>query len=488
MADIYKYGLYGQRVESISTIPEQSQTTAVYVGTAPVNLIRGWASKNLVNVPVELNQTNYQKMMGYSDSWGDFTLCEAIAAHFRNSLTGVGPIICINVLDPVAHKATAAKTETLTFVNGYAQFASDTIILDSLALADMVEGTDFEVTYNFENANVVIHALKEVTTSVTATFNVVDPSLVDADDIIGTTTADGEKTGLDAVSLIYQVNEKVSNLLAAPGWSDQKSVYQKMLKAATQINGHWDAFVIADIPLSANTNTKEKAIAWKKSNDYNDERSKVCWPKWELTDKTLYHLSTLTVWRAMLTDATHQSIPMETPANKQIPSGRQFFGTDSKNKGYDQQTCNELTQNGITTACFWGGMNVLWGDHTAAYEFGKKQDKRVIFDNSIRMMMYVSNSFQEDHAFEIDKPMDKARAESIRVSEQEKADALASMGALIGKPVVTFEETDNPVADMVEGNFVWRNKMTPTPPFKSGTLKVAYTDEAFKTYYTGGEE
>lgn len=490
MADVYKYGLYGEYVESISTIPERSGTTAVYIGTAPVNLVRGWKEKGLVNTPVKLTQGNYQTGLGYSDDWSKFTLSEAVAVHFRNEIAGCGPIICINVLDPEKHKKTAAQTQALTFVNNYAHFQSDTIILDSLVLADMVEGEDFTVEYDFETASVIVHALKEdVETNVNATYNEVDASAVTVDDMVGMVTSDGEYSGLSAASLVYQTIEAVPNIIAAPGFSHNKEVYKKMLQVARKLNGHWDAFVVADMPI-AGTDTKEKAIAWKAANEYVSEFSKVCWPQWKGTDGTIYHLSTITAWRMMLTDAANSGIPMETPANKEIPAGTQYFGETAKNKGYDQQTCNELTAQGITTACYWGGSNILWGDHTAAYAFGKVKDKRSIFDNSIRMMMYVSNSFQQEHAFEIDRPMTKARAESIRVKEQEKADALASMGALIGSPVVVFEQTDNPLEDLVEGNFVWRNKMTPTPPFKSGTLKVAYTDEGFQTYYTeeGGEE
>lgn len=37
--------------------------------------------------------------------------------------------------------------------------------------------------------------------------------------------------------------------------------------------------------------------------------------------------------------------------------------------------------------------------------------------------------------------------------------------------------------DLVQGNFTWGFKGTPTPPFKSGTLKVAYTTDGFDTYF-----
>ena len=79
--------------------------------------------------------------------------------------------------------------------------------------------------------------------------------------------------------------------------------------------------------------------------------------------------------------------------------------------------------------------------------------------------------------------MTRAMADTIKHREQEKADALVAQGALIGKPVVSFEEAENSTADLVEGNFVWGFEGTPTPPFKSGTLQVAYSDAGFSSYF-----
>ena len=289
------------------------------------------------------------------------------------------------------------------------------------------------------------------------------------------------------MSLVYQELGLITNILAVPRYSQNKDVYKKMLKVSQKLNGHWDCIAVADIPIK-DVGTKEKAIQWKADNEYTSERSKVCWPMWKATDGKIYHLSAITAWLMTAVDAVHDGIPMETPSNKRIPSGKQYFGENSKNRGYDQQTANELNQNGITTAVYWGGNNVLWGPHTAAYIYGKVTDKRAIFDNSIRMMMHISNDFQREHALEIDGPMTKSMADTIKAREQEKIDALVSVGALIGEPVITFEGKDNPLDELVEGNFVWRQKGTPTPPFKSGTLKVAYTDEGFTTYYEGDEE
>lgn len=486
MATVYKHGTYGEFSPTIARTATQSGTIPVYVGTAPVNLVRGYAA--YVNAPVYMGDlTGARRAMGYSADWETFTLCEAFKVHFDNPDTNVGPIVAINVLDPETHKKSTQTTKQLTFANKRATIDGDTIILDTLALADKVEGTDYTVEYDFAKMQTVITDISTsgISGQVQATYSEIDLTNLDKDDIIGGVTAAGVYTGLGCVNLIYQELNLIPNLIAAPGWSDDPDVYEAMIAAGTKISGHWDAFVIADLPLEDN-DTITAAISWKTTNLYADERSKVCWPMVQDIYGNVYHLSTACVWAMMLTDAENDGIPMETPSNKRIFAAKQYFGAESTNRGFDQSQANELNANGITTACYWGAQWVLWGPHTAAYVFGAVTDQRNIFDNSLRMMMHITNSFQQEHALTIDEPMTRALKDTILNREQTKADALASRGALIGRPVVTFEESENSTAEMVEGNFVWGFTGTPTPPFKSGTLKVAYTDEGFDAYF-GGE-
>ena len=75
-------------------------------------------------------------------------------------------------------------------------------------------------------------------------------------------------------------------------------MYSRLVKVAQKINGHWDAFVVADLPLQdgkSAVDTIDKAIAWKDDNAYDSERSAVCWP--QVSDYTgrVFHLSTLYV-------------------------------------------------------------------------------------------------------------------------------------------------------------------------------------------------
>lgn len=486
----YEHGTYGTLADSISRASALAGTVCVYVGAAPVNLVRDFSQA--VNSPVKLGTLAAARAaLGDSRDWGSFGLCEAFQLHFDNTAGNIGPIVAVNVLDPEHHKKEASVTKALSFTSGRASFTSDRIILDTLVLADKVETVDFTIDYNWTTGQVLLDSVGEkLTGQVQATYSEVDPAMVTAEDIIGGVTTAGVYSGLGCVGLIYPELGLIPNLIVCPGWSGTPAVYEAVVKAGTKINGHWDAFVYADLPETGSDgkplDTIEKAIEHQETAGYTHERSKVFWPRGADNSGRVYHLSVLAAWRTLAVDTDHDGIPMESPSNKILPVVKQYFTPESKNRGFDQERGNELNAVGITTLVYWGGRWVLWGPHTAAYRHGSVLDDRVIFDNSIRMLMHITNSFQREHALAIDRPMTRSMADTIRNREQEKADALAAIGALIGKPVVEFNEADNSTADLVEGNFTWTQRATPTPPFKSGTLRVAYTTEGFDSYF--GEE
>lgn len=517
MANEYLYGAYGHMGETVAQSAVQAGTTPVYIGTAPVNLVRGFADAGVINVPIKLsNMVDAQRKLGWASDWGTFTLCEAMSAHFNNTLGNIGPIYVINILDPSegGHRKADVTTKKLAFAGGRAEFASSTVILDTLTIAkaeggDYVEGADYAVDYNFTKGNVIITSLNgsaPLSGTLTVTFYEVDDSTIVDADIIGGVTASGEYSGISSIALLYPEQFAVCNLIAAPGWSHSPAVYNAMITASQKINGHWDAFVMADLPLVSNAaavgqaeageaqigaaavDTIEKAIAWKKSNAFDNERSKVYWPQGIDSIGNVYHLSTLAVVELMRADFSHNSVPMETCGNKAIPIIKQYFGANATNRGFSQQEGKELTQNGISTAVAWGGEWVLWGDHTAAYTYGADTDPRAIFDVSMRMLMHITNDFQREWSPKIDEPMTRALKDEIVNREQEKLDGYVSMGALLGEPQIMFLESENSTEDIMNGDFRWDIAVTPTPPLKSATVYVAYTDAGFSVYFEGGVE
>lgn len=492
MANTYLYGAYGHLGETIAQSAVQAGTTPVYVGVAPINLVRDYKAVKGINNPIKLNNfIDAQRKLGISANWEKFSLCEVMTAHFNNPIGNIGPIYVINVLDPEVQKSSTQTTKTLTFVNGRAEFITDTIILDTFAIEDKAEGVDYNLDYNYTKNSVIItsaNSENKLTGTLTVTYYDVDLSKITSDDIIGGVTANGVYTGLGALKLLYQEQNQVCNLLGAPGWSHEPKVFNALINASQKINGHWDAFVCADIPLIDETgkavDTIQKAIDWKKANGYSNERAKVFFPQTVDNDGQIFHLSTLGIVELMRADFDHASVPMETCGNKQIQGIKQYFGADSKNQGFDQQDANDLTMNGICTVIAWGGNWCLWGDHTSAYSYGADVDPRAIFDVSMRMLFHITNSFQREWSPKIDKPMTLQLKDRILNREQEKLDALVAKGALIGDPKILFLESENSTTDLMNGDFRWDITATPTPPLKSATVYVSYTDEGFSAYFS----
>lgn len=484
----YKHGTYGEIAASKAVAAAQSGTVLVYVGTAPINKIAGHASADLVNNPIAVrNMSEAKEIFGYSDDWSTFTLCEVFDEHFNNSVENAGPIYVINVLDPDTHKGTQVELEDQDFSSGYVYISNDLADVDSVRVAEKVLGTDYSVSYDAENNRIVVKALTSFTTA-DVTYYPVSASAITASTIIGTSSG-GVSTGIQAIKKVYAKYNAVPNLLAAPGFSEIPEVYVAMVAAVQKINGHWDGFVLADIPIldgESAVATKEAAIAWQASNGYTAERSKVCWPMVKSGTGKVYHLSTVCAATMLRVDLSHQSVPMESPSNKEIMAVAQYFGESSTNEGYDDTESNDLNAVGITTACFSNGRWVLWGPHTAAYKYGTTMDARVIFDVNLRMLMYVTNGFQLRHGTKIDAPLTPAQKDTIVNAENAELERLASIGAIIGEGTVEFLETANTLNDMLNGDFVFDIAFTATPPFKSGTARVAYTSDGFAAFF-GGE-
>ena len=484
----YKYGVYGTIGNDIVQNASQAGVAPVYFGTAPVNLLSDPTGK--INVPVKIsNLSDAQKKIGhFSDSakWGKYTLCEAVAAHFSNKNGNVGPIYVINVLDPETHKKSTKTTKSLTFANKKATIESDDIILSTFAIDDKVLGTDFEIGYDFSTGVLtILDKGEEAMTTVTASFDEVDTAAVTAESVIGEVKEDGTVSGIAALKLVYQTCNVIPTYLAAPGWSHNKAVYDALVSASQKINGHWHAFVFADIPVAENK-TIESATKWKTDNGYTSGFSKVYWPMFK-DNGSVFHLATLALVEKLRGDLANDNIPFETEGNKAIPGTGLYFGEGGPVTSFDKADANELTAAGITTAIYWESNWRIWGDHTAAYTYNGNHKASEIFDVNMQMLFFIANSFQKEWGLTIDKPMTLALRDTILNREQEKLDVLVAKGALLGAPSVEFIETNNTTNEMMNGNFRWDISATITPPLKSATGVVCYTDAGFEAYFGGDD-
>ncbi len=478
MTKNYLHGTYGAVGKTQAISATQAGTIPVYIGTAPVNLIRGHEDAGIIGRPIKL--TNWKQAcatIGYSSDWQTFTLCEAVKAHFDNPLGNIGPIYVIPCLSDTA--ATAKTQKTLTPINGRAEFVSDKIILDSLTIDGMEEGTDYDLDYDFTAAKVIITLTdKRATSTLAINYDEFTGAIAEASDIVGGKTTGGEYSGIGAIELLYNNENVVGTLFAAPGWSHMPEVHAALVNACQQMNGKWFAYCYTDIPLEGAA-TIPAAIAYKREHGMKSQYETVCWPKGIDAVGNVFHVSTLSMWCQQRVDFNHDSVPFETASNKPAPVLRQYFGAAAKNAGFDKQTANELNEAGIRTLVPDSGEIVLWGGHTGAYQYGATDDALQIFDTNIRMIGYVINSFHREWGRRVDEPMNMQLRDEILNREQDKLNALVAQGALIGSPVVTFLASENSTTDMVNGDFSFDHLVTPTPQLKSASVTVSYTDAGF---------
>lgn len=494
MAD-YLHGAYGQINPVENRVADGSTAPIVYVGTAPVHTLENGASN--VNVPVLVNNiAEARRYFGYSKEWDKYTLCEAMYAHLINK--GTGPLILINVLDPTkaAHKNATKTTVEKTPVNGVITIAAAgdvinaTIAVKTIAETPVakVRGTDYAVAYNIDKELLTITELTAGalgTAALTVEYDTIKPAGVTSADVIGSTDGLGLNTGLYAIYNVYPLTGFVPAYLAAPGFSSDPDVHDVMYQVSKKINGHWDAFIFADLPLTYNSTaiTLETAATFKAQHGYNHDNERVFFPLGDGVDGNKYHLSVLNAANFQELLVEQSGIPYKTASNTDCDLIQGLYmGEANVGRVYDDKIINEkLNKNGIASAAFVGGRWAIWGAHSADYTEDDADYINVAETNKM-MLFYVSNNFQQRRALDVDKPMTMNDVLSLVSEEQARLDALVNIGALT-YGLVTINAEQMTTADIVNGDWSFAFNITTTPLAKSLTAVVSWTDEGFVTYF-----
>lgn len=485
---MYQHGAYADILATKDFIPPKGVgTLPVYFGRLPVHQLSDYS--DVINKPILVQ--SYQdavNKVGYNDNnWDDFDLCEAIYAHFKNKIQTIGPIVLVNVLNPDTHKK-AAQTASVTLVNSKGYIPNDKVILKSISIADKTLGIDYSVQYTSDGTRVQITDLKSSLVSpITVNFDVIDPTLVTEDDIIGgVDSTTGIRTGISVVDLVYMNYNMIPTIMCAPGWSLKPKVNLALKSASEKINGHWYAFVNSDLDTSeAGAKTIKDAKVLKNTNNHISSNEAPCWPMAKNRDKK-FHISTLATVTMQWVDFNNDNVPYETPSNKPVDITGMCLQS-GEDIVFDQVQANDLNSKGIRTLSFWGGRWVLWGSHTGEYEYGKEIDKKNMFDCSVRMLHYIANTFQAKYGLMVDNPMNRAMVDTILNDSQEWFDNLISQGKLLyGK--IEFNEKSNPISDLIEGDFIFDLATTITPPGKSLTAKISYTAKGINVLFGGETE
>lgn len=272
----------------------------------------------------------------------------------------------VNVLDPATDNKVVAPAAA-TFSDGIYTTSESGIVASTVSVKSSdgattyVVNTDFATSFDSNGRTVVTiipgGAIPANTTVLQVGYSKLDPSKVTAAKIIGgENSTTGVRTGLEVVEEVFLTTRLVPNLLVAPGWSSDPTVYAAMVAKSLNINGLFEAHVIADLDASERY---INLVNWKNDNRYTSPYSFNVWPKAKYNDVT-YHMSVVAAARTVAIDADNGGIPFESPSNKDIFVDSLVMEDGSEAYvPFNQATY--LNNNGIVTGLNMGRGWRLWG-------------------------------------------------------------------------------------------------------------------------------
>ena len=451
----------------------------IFVGASPI--VHGVRT----NVDVPVLCSSYAE---FNTAFGDgarasYSLCQAAYIYF--GLYGVGPAIFVNVLDPddadhmeaVARAAlawTLAETSQTIEVFG---IDHETVVLDDGSFAavayDLTD--DYTLAYDDDGYTVVTRvATGAMGTGALPdchlTYDKLDPTGVDAADIIGTTAAAGN-TGLYCIEDCYPMLQYAPGIIACPGYSHEPTVMAAMVARGASINGGaFKAFAVCDLdPDSYEIANYSEAGAWKLANGYSSAALACCWP--QVTSGTEVHwLSTHLIGLANQVDAgAGGGVPYVSPSNKAL----QIDGTcleDETEVFLTQTQANVLNAAGIVTAMNFGGWR-LWGNRTAAYP--TSTDAKDVFIPIKRMTLWLHNTLVLSYFSQVDSALNRRLIDSVVDSVNIFLNGLKGQGAILGGECI-FAEADNPTTELLDGHATFRIYWSPPPPAEAISFLIEY--------------
>jgi phage tail sheath protein FI len=489
---------HGSNVSEVPTgvVPPVRVTPglAVYVGTAPVGSGGDPASVNkpelLFNLAAAVAKFG---PVTPSSEWGDWTLHEAIKAHF--SAYGVGPIVCINVLDPSnnAHKG-ALVTEPLVLdddgqaivevygTDGPLYGVIGSTVVVKVAGVTKVLGTDYTVSFDATGRCVIARVESGSIADgahITVSASYLNPAAIAAADIIGGYSA-GAYTGIEVVEQVYPKTRLVPGLLLAPTWSETPTVAAALKTKARLINGCFRAHAFVDLSTDpGEIASPEDAPAWKSDNGYDKVDMTPCWPLVKNGDD-VYHGATVLACVANLTDAAFDGIPYASPSNKDIV-GTATVLDDGTEMFLGRDQANALNAQGIVT--FLNGLNgwKTWGNRTGGYP--GTTDPKDSFIAIRRMFNWFAATTILTTDRDVDQPGNKRLIDSVKGTMGTLINSLVAVGALVaGK--IEFRKDENPVTDLADGKIVWHVTLTPPSPGEDLDFLVEYDPSALSALFT----
>ncbi|QIY78349.1 phage tail sheath protein [Chromobacterium violaceum] len=279
---------------------------------------------------------------------------------------------------------------------------------------------------------------------------------------IGTTTAAGKYTGLQALLTAQQRLSVKPRILVAPGL-DSLPVATALASLAAKLRAF--AYVGA-----AGCKTREEVAAYRQN--FGQRELMVIWPEFIAWDSTAGASVVVpaTAYAAGLRAALDESVGWHKTLSNVVVQGVTGISADVfwdlQNPATDAGYLNE---KGVTTLIRRDGFR-FWGNRTCS------DDQLFAFESATRTAQVLADTMAEAHMWAMDKPLTPVLAREILDGLNAKGRSLVKEGYLLGFSAWLPAEL-NGKDTLKDGQLKIAYKYTPVPPLENLQFRQSITDE-----------
>lgn len=280
--------------------------------------------------------------------------------------------------------------------------------------------------------------------------------------VIGTTDASGNYTGLKALLTSEAVTGVKPRILGVPGLDTQEvatalaSVCQK-LRAFGYISA-WGCKTVSEATAyRANFSQRELMVIWP---DF------LAWDTVNSTSATAFATARALGLRAAIDQSTGWHKTLSNVGVNGVTGISASVFWDLQESGTDADLLNEA---GVTTLIRKDGFR-FWGNRTCS------DDPLFLFENYTRTAQVIADTMADAHMWAVDKPVTATLIRDIIDGINAKFRELKSNGYLIDAQC-WFDESANDEATLKAGKLVIDYDYTPVPPLENLTLRQRITDK-----------
>ncbi len=477
----YRHGVYVAENPTALFPPAHAEVTLpVVFGVAPVHK-QPPTKGQPVNIPVLCHSLPVSVHNFNTDDGKEYTLCE-----FARLYAGVyqaAPFVLVNVFDPLRHKSTISD-QTVQFDK------NDIVSLGKYGLTELtLTSADGNTTYTPETDYRVTPHLGTVLRLPSGTIpaeaecrlscTYADPGKVTKEDIIGGIIAEtGARTGLELVSEIFPRFRLVPGNILAPGWSREPEIALLMAAKASNINGHFKAMAVADLPCSGEFEAYQKLPEYKNRKNLITKDLICSWPKAQGVSGPEWLSAHLCGVMAQQ-DSQNEDVPCDSPSNKRI-IGTGCCLEDGKEVWLGPEEANYLNGQGIVTMLNFIGGWKAWGNRTSAYPAVTDVKDSIIPIR--RMFNWVGNTLILSAWQKLDDNISKRFVDMVCDSFNLWLNGLTAAEKILGGRV-EFRAEDNPISDIMDAVLRFRVYLTPASPGREFWFMLEYDPQYLQALF-----